>query len=109
MAFMRAKISKWGNSLAVRLPKGTAEAAGFASGQEVELSAKDGVVELRSARRRYTVEELFAEAEKQGPLVQPPLVDWGPDVGAEVIDDEYLRGTISLEDLLKGPDGSKGR
>lgn len=104
---MRTKIAKWGNSAAVRLPRGTLEAAGFSPGQEVEIAVRDGVVELRSRRRIPTIEELFAEAEKLGPLEPPPTVDWGPDVGAEIIDDEYSRGEITLDDILEGRSGSK--
>jgi len=36
------------------------------------------------------------------PENEPPLVDWGPDVGAEILpEDEYSRGEITLDDLLK--------
>jgi antitoxin MazE len=86
---MRTKIAKWGNSAAVRLPRAALETAGFSPGQQVEVDARDGVVELRLKRRIPTIEELFAEAEKNGPLVPPPFVDWGPDVGAEVIGDDW--------------------
>ena len=86
---MKAKIAKWGNSAAVRLPRGTLATAGFSPGEEVEIAVRAGVVELRSRRRIPTIEELFAEAEKKGPLVQPELVDWGPDVGAEIIKDDW--------------------
>jgi antitoxin MazE len=86
---MKSKIAKWGNSAAVRLSRGTLEAAGLSPGQEVEIAARDGVVEVRSRRRIPTIEELFAEAEKKGPLVQPALVDWGPDIGAEIINDDW--------------------
>jgi antitoxin MazE len=36
-----------------------------------------------------------------GPENEPEMVDWGPDVGAEIIDDDaYSRGEITLDDLL---------
>jgi antitoxin MazE len=96
------KIAKWGNSAGVRIPAAALEAAGLSLGDEVELVARQGVVELRSPARVPTVEELFAETEKKYGKLQPPEpVDWGPDVGAEIIDDEYSRGEITLEDLLK--------
>ena len=106
---MKGKIAKWGNSAAVRLPSGALQAAGFSLGQNIEIAARDGVVELRSRRRIPTIEELFAGAEKEGLLQVPELVDWGPDVGSEVIDDEYSRGEITLEDLLKDDDQPRGR
>jgi hypothetical protein len=47
-------------------------AAGFSLGEEVEISASYGAVELCSkAMRRLTIEEMFAEAEKEGPVVFP--------------------------------------
>ncbi len=102
---MQIKISKWGNSAAVRIPRQTLDAAGLREGQEVDIAARDGVVELRLPRKRYTVEELFAEAEKRGPLVQPPLVDWGPDVGAEIINDDWSDIAPSDEEMgIEGAD-----
>jgi antitoxin MazE len=84
------KITKWGNSAGVRIPISALESAGLALGDDVELVARKGVVELRSPRRIPTVAELFAEAEKKyGKLTPTPTVEWGPDVGAEIIDDDW--------------------
>ena len=98
------KIAKWGNSAAVRIPAAALEAAGLALGDKIDVVVANGAVELRPRKRPATVAELFAEAEKYGKLTPPPTVDWGPDRGAEIIDDEYSRGEITLEDLLKGED-----
>jgi antitoxin MazE len=105
---MRTKIAKWGNSAAVRLPRGTLEAAGFSPGQEVEIAVRDGVVELRSRRRIPTIEELFAEAEKLGPLVPPPLVDWGPDVGAEILPDDDWSDIAPTDEEMGKPGAAAG-
>ena len=83
---MSVKISRWGNSAAIRLPKEVLEQAGLREGESVDFKTSDGVVELR--KRRPTIEELFAEARKQGPLEPGEAVDWGPDVGAEVLPDD---------------------
>ena len=84
------KIAKWGNSAGVRIPIETLEAAGLKLGDDVQLVPRPGAVELRSPRRIPTVEELFAEHEKKyGNLVPPETVAWGPDVGAEIIDDDW--------------------
>jgi antitoxin MazE len=84
------KITKWGNSAGVRIPISTLETAGLTLGDDVELIARKGVVELRSPRRIPTVAELFAEAEKKyGKLEPPPTVEWGPDVGSEIIEDDW--------------------
>lgn len=57
---MRTQIAKWGNSLAVRLPRQVAEAAGLGEGATVDLEVGDGVIRLTAARPRYTLEELLA-------------------------------------------------
>jgi antitoxin MazE len=81
---MSGKISRWGNSVAVRIPKEVLEQAGLREGQSVDFSTRDGVVEVR--KRSQSIEELFAEyEEKYGPLEPPEMVDWGPDVGTEIL------------------------
>ena len=104
---MSAKISRWGNSAAVRLPKEVLEQAGLREGESIDFKTGDGVVELR--KRRPTIEELFDEARKRGPLEPGEPFDWGPDVGTEIIDDAYSRGVITLKDILSGKARSKSR
>ena len=41
--------------------------------------------------RRYKLADLIKEAEDLGPIAQPETVDWGPDRGAEIIDDDYAK------------------
>ena len=41
---MHAKIQKWGNSLALRIPKTFAKDAHLATGSEVDLSFHDGKI-----------------------------------------------------------------
>ena len=48
---------------------------------------------------KYRLEDLLAEMDRLGPDNRPKLVDWGPDVGAEIIDDAYSRGEITLDDI----------
>lgn len=76
---MRLKLAKWGNSLALRLPKPLAATAGLSEGQEVDVMTDGTVVELRPVkpRPRYTLEELVAEMKRLGPENQPPFEDWG--------------------------------
>ncbi len=48
---MDAQIAKWGNSLAVRIPKAVAERAHLREGERLEMSVnEDGAVVLRPAR-----------------------------------------------------------
>jgi antitoxin MazE len=53
---MRATISKWGNSLGLRIPRGLAEDAGLAEGSVVELRVEDG----RLVAEPMAIEELDA-------------------------------------------------
>jgi antitoxin MazE len=85
---MVARIRKWGNSAAVRLPTAALATAGLSLDDQIDVVAREGVVELRRMRRTLTVEELFAEARKKGPLEPPAVVDWGPDRGAEILPDD---------------------
>jgi antitoxin MazE len=97
---MKVKIAKWGNSLGVRLPKAAAEAAGLKAGSELDITVEGSDLRLRKTLRipRYRLEDLLAQ---MVPGNEPALVDWGPDRGAEIIDDEYSRGEITLDDILK--------
>ncbi|QQP91236.1 AbrB/MazE/SpoVT family DNA-binding domain-containing protein [Skermanella sp. TT6] len=57
---MRTEVSRWGNSLAVRLPKQVLEQAGLSEGAAVELVVEAGTVILHPAKPRYDLEELIA-------------------------------------------------
>ena len=108
---MKVKLARWGNSLGVRIPKAAAEATGLQAGTEVDV-----VVDGRDLRIRpsipfkyYRLEDLVAEMDRLGPENQPETVDWGPDVGSEVIDDAYSLGEITLDDLLKKKNAARDR
>jgi antitoxin MazE len=56
------QVAKWGNSLAVRLPKALVDALGLKEGDEVEIRAVDrNTFELSTAP---TVEQILAEIRK---------------------------------------------
>ena len=97
---MKVKIAKWGNSLGVRLPKAAAEAARLKAGSELDITVEGTDLRLRKTLRipHYRLEDLLAQMVAGN---EPELVDWGPDRGAEIIDDEYSRGEIKLDDILK--------
>jgi antitoxin MazE len=93
---MKVKVAKWGNSLGVRLPKAAAEAAGLRPGTEVDVVVDGQDLRIKPSIRipRYKLQDLIAEMDRLGPNNRPELVDWGPDVGAEIIDDDYSSGLI---------------
>ena len=62
---MKTTIQKWGNSLAVRIPKHLAEETTLGEGDEVALHAEeDRIVLERPRRRRYRLEGLLAGVTK---------------------------------------------
>ena len=99
---MKVKVSKWGNSLGVRLPRNAIEAVGAKEGSELDLTVERNGLYLRQPRQTSAelLADMVAEMRRLGPENAPETVDWGPDRGSEIIDDEYSRGEITLEDLL---------
>lgn len=98
-------IAKWGNSSAIRLPKAVMDELGLKQGQKLQLTVKDGkgILEPVPERpKKTTFAWIISETDRLGPENAPETVAWGPDRGAEIIDDEYSRGEITLDDLLKG-------
>lgn len=87
---MRVKVARWGNSVAVRLPKAVAEALQAVPGTELELTVAGGRAELHQPHRipHYRLEDLVAEMKRLGPGHEPETVDWGPDRGAEILPDD---------------------
>ena len=62
-------------------------------GDVIEMTVKDGkaVIEEPAGRQIPTLEGIVSEMKRLGPENEPPTVDWGPDRGSEIIDDEYSR------------------
>ncbi len=81
---MKAKVSKWGNSLAIRLPKAVAAILQVHQGQAVDLTIEGNAVVMRASQRSYTIEELVAE---MNPQVEPEVLDdvSAPPVGRELL------------------------
>jgi antitoxin MazE len=75
---MRVKIAKWGNSLAVRLPRQYAQELGLAAGSEIELEKNGDQLVLDAGPKRkipvYKLEDLLAQI-KPG-TEPPPFEDW---------------------------------
>jgi antitoxin MazE len=56
---MRTRIAKWGNSLALRLPKTLASDHGLGDGTAVELIEHEEGILLRPAGKRYDLKTLL--------------------------------------------------
>lgn len=79
---MRVTIQKWGNSLAVRIPKPLALEVGFRSQSAVELTIRDGGLVLLPARPEYSLEELVKGITSRN---RHEEADFGPPAGREVL------------------------
>jgi antitoxin MazE len=82
---MKVEFLKWGNSLALRVPKAFAQEMGASVGKAANMEVREGklIVEVAKPRRkrRYTLEELVAGITPEN---RHSELDWGPPVGNEV-------------------------
>jgi len=63
---MQTKVQKWGNSLALRIPKSFAEEAKVGDGSTVDLSIADGHLVIRPVRpQRFELHTLLAEVKEE--------------------------------------------
>jgi antitoxin MazE len=81
---MQIQISRWGNSLGVRIPKDVARRAGLSEGARVEIEAEDNRIVIVPVAPRYRLEDLL---EGMTPEAMREAFDWGPDLGREVVDE----------------------
>ena len=78
---MHAKIQKWGNSLAVRIPKTLATEARLGQEAVVELAVEKGKLIIAPIKRKkYKLEELVSKITNDN-LHKEDI--WGPAVGRE--------------------------
>ncbi len=79
---MVAKLAKWGNSVAVRLPKAILSQAGLKTGDRLEVSLdQEGNIVIKPPRRKYSLSEMVAGITKKN---QHPETDWGGPAGREI-------------------------
>lgn len=58
---MLTKVQKWGNSLAVRLPKALTDEIDVHSNSPVEVVVQGDSIVVRPARRTYNLDDLLAQ------------------------------------------------
>jgi len=74
------RVSRWGNSLAVRIPRAIADQARIAEGQEVDVTVTDSGLTIRPRPRTYTLDELLDQVTPEN---RHDEVDWGKPEGDE--------------------------
>ena len=78
---MRTRIQKWGNSLAVRIPKVLATEANMTQNAEVEVSLVDGRLIVEPiGQPAWTLEQLLSRVTEENLHAE---VDTGPAAGNE--------------------------
>jgi antitoxin MazE len=102
---MRVAVQKWGNSLALRIPRALADAAGVGPGTEVEVSVQEGRLVAEPVVRVPTLEELLAGFAEENTGGYP---DVPGAVGREAWPEDAPRGRERLEPWPSG-DAPAGR
>lgn len=79
---MQSTISKWGNSLALRLPKYVTEEVKLVEGVCVNVEIEDGSIRVTPTRKRFKLSELLEGETRQQSGNREH--DWGKPKGEEV-------------------------
>lgn len=83
---MTTKIQKWGNSLALRIPKSYAEEVKLEEGSQVDIKIVEDKIVISSKKRKknkYTLEELVSKITPENRYGE---IDFGPAVGKEILE-----------------------
>jgi antitoxin MazE len=84
---MRVQLTKWGNSLGLRVPKDMADQLRLTEGSAVDLRADgSGRIVMVPARRRYTLDQLLVECRPRARRSKTDR-EWltAPRTGREII------------------------
>ena len=79
---MKTAVQRWGNSLAVRIPRAFAQETRMGNGTEVELRLRSGTLVITRVRKnRYRLSDLLAQVR---PANVHSETGWGGPMGREV-------------------------
>lgn len=74
-------IAKWGNSLAIRIPKNIVEQTELKEGTAISIDVTDNSIVITPKKTEYTLDDLLAGASKEDFEGE---YDWGEPVGEEI-------------------------
>lgn len=77
---MQTSIAKWGNSLALRLPRHIVAEAKLKEGSTVTIEIKDDALLITPVRKKYKLGDLLAKMKTSRRHVE---TDWGEPRGEE--------------------------
>lgn len=78
---MKTHIQKWGNSLALRIPKAFAECLGLKDGSLVEITLRDSGIHITPLTEKFTLSELLKGVTPENLHTE---IDTSPATGKEV-------------------------
>lgn len=78
---MKTKVQRWGNSLALRIPKPFALEANIDDGESVDLSLVDGKIIIQRSSTDYALDELLAGITSENIHAE---IDFGDPLGNEI-------------------------
>ncbi len=81
---MQVRLSRWGNSLGLRLPRALAAQIGAREGQKLKVTAEGGRLIIEPATEVWRLEDLLLG---MTPQAMGEAFDWGDDRGREAVDD----------------------
>jgi antitoxin MazE len=77
---MRTRVQKWGNSLALRIPKAMAIEAGLSADAPVEVRVEAGNVVIQAVGSSFTLDDLLDGITSENIHAE---IDTGPAIGHE--------------------------
>lgn len=77
---MQTKVQKWGNSLALRIPKSFAAETSLKEDSLVDLSLENGRLVIEAVKPKFTLDELLDQITEE---TLHEEIDFGPPVGKE--------------------------
>jgi len=81
---MQVVLTRWGNSLGLRIPKAMTEKVGLMDGSRVEVQMEDDRIVISSPRPRYVLADLLVGMTHDD---MRDAFDWGDDVGREIVEE----------------------
>jgi antitoxin MazE len=81
---MEVQLSKWGNSLGLRLPRALAQQIGASEGQKVNIVADGARLIIEPIAPAFSLQDLLVN---MTPESMRAAFDWGEDEGRERVDD----------------------
>jgi antitoxin ChpS len=84
MIMATARLRRVGGSIMLPVPPAILDLASLQAGSMVEMSINSGVLEIKPARPRYTMDELLATSDYSGDVADREWLD-APASGGELL------------------------